>query len=107
MFSVYSRGMNFKDMMTLKWSDIHNNRIYYVRSKTKGKLNFEIIPPLQEILNYYKAQNRNTDFVFPILLKEDLTPLQISAKTLICFSPEVAESSIFWISSRAFRRKAS
>lgn len=78
MFSVYSRGMNFKDMMTLKWSDIHNNRIYYVRSKTKGKLNFEIIPPLQEILNYYKAQNRNTDFVFPILLKEDLTPLQIA-----------------------------
>lgn len=77
MFSVYSRGMNFKDMMTLKWSDIQNNRIYYIRSKTKGKLNLEIIPALQEILDYYKAQNRQTDFVFPILLKEDLTPTQI------------------------------
>ncbi len=77
MFSVYARGMNFKDMMHLKWSDIKNGRIYYVRSKTKGKLNLEIIPPLQKILDYYKAQNRDTDYVFPILLSDDLTPTQI------------------------------
>lgn len=78
MFSIYTRGMNFKDMMTLKWSDIQNNRIFYVRSKTKGKLNFEIIPPVQEILDFYKSQNRSTDYVFPILLKDDLTPIQIA-----------------------------
>lgn len=78
MFSIYTRGMNFKDMMTLKWSDIQNNRIFYVRSKTKGKLNFEIIPPVQEILDFYKSQNRTTDYVFPILLKDDLTPIQIA-----------------------------
>lgn len=78
MFSVYSRGMNFKDMMTLKWTDIQNERIYYTRSKTKGKLNFEIIPQLQEILNFYKAQNRQTEYVFPILLNDDLTPIQIA-----------------------------
>ena len=78
MFSVYSRGMNFMDMMSLKWSDIQNNRIYYTRSKTKGKLNLEIIPPLQEILNFYKSQNRETMYVFPILLKDDLTPIQIA-----------------------------
>ena len=35
--------MNFKDMMTLKWSDIQNNRIHYTRSKTKGKFSIEII----------------------------------------------------------------
>ncbi|MFK7000738.1 MULTISPECIES: site-specific integrase [Flavobacterium] len=78
MFSVYTRGMNFKDMMTLKWSDIQNNRIYYVRSKTKGKLNFEIIEPVQKILDFYKAQNRDTKFVFPILLSEDMSPNQIA-----------------------------
>lgn len=77
MFSVYARGMNFKDMMHLKWSNIQNDRIYYIRSKTKGKLNLEIIPPLEEILNYYKNQNRDTEYVFPILLKDDLTPTQI------------------------------
>ncbi len=77
MFSICTRGMNFKDMMHLKWSDIQNGRIYYVRSKTKGKLNLEIIPYVQEILDFYKAQNRPTNYVFPILLSEDLTPQQV------------------------------
>lgn len=69
--------MNFKDMMHLKFSDIRNGRIYYIRSKTKGKINLEIIPAVQEIIDYYKAQNRPTDYVFPILLQDDLTPQQI------------------------------
>lgn len=77
MFSVYTRGMNFQDMMKLKWSNIQNERIYYTRSKTKGKLNLQIIPPVQEILDYYKAQARPTKYVFPILLQEKMTPKQI------------------------------
>lgn len=78
MFSVYTRGMNFQDMMHLKWSNIRNGRIYYTRSKTKGKINLEIIPPVQKILDYYKAQNRPTEYVFPILLHTDLSPKQIA-----------------------------
>ena len=78
MFSIYTRGMNFKDMMHLKWSDIYNNRIHYTRSKTKGKFNFEIIDNAQNILGYYKAQNRPTGYIFPILLSENMTPKQIS-----------------------------
>jgi integrase/recombinase XerD len=77
MFSIYTRGMNFKDMMHLKWSDIQYNRIHYIRSKTKGKFNLEIIGNAQSILNYYKAQNRPTEYVFPILLSENLTPQQL------------------------------
>ncbi len=77
MFSIYTRGMNFKDMMHLKWSDIKNDRIYYVRSKTKGKFNLEILPPVQDILDFYKSQARTTSYIFPILLSEELTPQQI------------------------------
>jgi len=77
MFSVYTRGMNFKDMMQLKWSDIKNNRIHYTRSKTKGKFNLEIIDNAQKIIDYYKKQKRPTNYVFPILLNENLTPKQI------------------------------
>lgn len=77
MFSVFTRGMNFHDMMLLKWSDVRSGRIYYTRSKTKGKINLEIIPPVQKILDYFKAQNRPTKYVFPILLSDDLTPQQI------------------------------
>ncbi|MCJ7934744.1 MAG: site-specific integrase [Chryseobacterium sp.] len=78
MFSIYARGMNFIDMMKLKWSDIQDGRIYYVRSKTKASFNIEIIQPMQDIIDFYKAQKRNSQYVFPILLQDDLTPIQIA-----------------------------
>ncbi len=78
MFSIYTRGMNFKDMMHLRWSDIYNGRIHYTRSKTQGVFNLEIIENVQTILDYYKAQGRSTNYVFPILLSDDMTPGQIS-----------------------------
>ena len=77
-FSYYTRGMNFNDMMHLKWSNISNDRIQYKRSKTKGNFSVKIIEPVKEILAHYKAQNRPTDYVFPILLKDDLTATQIA-----------------------------
>lgn len=77
MFSVYTRGMNFADMANLKWENIFNERITYKRSKTKHRFNIEISDEVQEILNYYKSQNRNSKYVFPILLKDDLNPKQI------------------------------
>jgi integrase len=77
MFSFYNRGINFVDMMKLKWTDIRNGRIYYVRSKTKGSFDMEIMDKTQEILEYYKKQNRPTKYVFPILLSDNLTPIQI------------------------------
>jgi len=78
MFSIYTRGMNFHDMMLLKWSNIQNGRIYYTRAKTKGSINLGIIEPVQELLDYYRSQNRPTDYVFPILLSEGMTPRQIA-----------------------------
>lgn len=65
--------MNFADMMTLQWSDLNGDRIYYTRSKTKATFQIKILAPAQKILNYYKAQNRKTKYVFPILLKNDMT----------------------------------
>lgn len=78
MFSIYTRGMNFHDMMLLRWSNIQNGRIYYTRSKTKGSINLGVIAPVQDLLVYYRSQNRPTDYVFPILLSEGMTPRQIA-----------------------------
>lgn len=77
MFSFYCRGINFVDIMKLKWSNIQNGRISYVRSKTKGAFNIEIMENANNIINYYRNQARPTEYVFPILLKDDLTPIQI------------------------------
>ena len=76
-FSFYTRGMNFADMMKLKWKDIKGGNIYYTRSKTKGNFTIKILPPVQEILDYYRKNSLGTKYVFPILLHDVLTPNQI------------------------------
>ncbi|WP_373518740.1 site-specific integrase [Pricia sp.] len=77
LFSFYARGMNFADMMRLRWSDITQTRITYARAKTQGNFSLKIVPPVREILNYYNENRRNTKYVFPILLHDSLTPMQI------------------------------
>ncbi|MEZ4888399.1 MAG: site-specific integrase [Chitinophagales bacterium] len=76
-FSYYTRGMNFVDMMKLTWNNLHNNTIFYTRSKTKGNFVIKILPPVQKIIDYYQSQERPTQYVFPILLQDDLKPNQI------------------------------
>jgi integrase len=76
-FSFYTRGMNYTDMMVLKWEDVDLTTISYIRNKTKGRFIITILPPVQEILNYYKQNALPTKYVFPILLKNGLTPAQI------------------------------
>lgn len=75
-FSYYTGGMNFYDMMKLQWSNIDGDRIHYVRSKTKGRFSIQVLEPVKRILDYYKSRQGNTSYIFPILLKENLTPSQ-------------------------------
>lgn len=93
-FSYYMGGMNFVDMMKLKWSNIQENRILYIRSKTKGRFTVRMLEPVKDIIAYYKTQKRKTSYVFPILLKDNLTPLQIEnrkLKTLKKFNKDLQE----------------
>lgn len=93
-FSFYTRGMNFTDMMKLEWNDIKDNRIFYIRSKTKGNFILKVLPPVQEILDYYRENSRGTKYVFPLLLREDMTPTQIEnrkSKTLKKYNKDLKE----------------
>lgn len=93
-FSYYMGGMNFIDLMKLKWSNIQGDRIEYTRSKTKGRFKVKMLEPVKQIVSYYKNQNRATDYVFPILLKDNLTPMQIENrkhKTLRRFNSQLKE----------------
>ncbi len=70
--------MNFYDMMMLTWDNIEGEKIIYKRRKTKTNFSIKITPPIQEILNYYKKYNKNnTNYIFPILLENKLSPIQI------------------------------
>lgn len=81
-FSYLTRGMNFYDMMMLKWKNVEGDKIVYVRRKTKGRFAIRITPPVKEILDYYKQKSKSntTDYIFPILLSADLTPMQIELR---------------------------
>ena len=76
LFSFYTRGMNFVDMMLLKWTDIKDNKIIYKRSKTGTPFEIEILPPVSKLLDKQK-KNKKTEYVFPILLKDGMSPMQI------------------------------
>jgi len=94
LFSYYMGGINFIDMMKLTWDNVRNNRIKYVRSKTKANFDVTILPPVQDILNYYKKNLSQTNYIFPILLRNDLNPSQIEnrkAKTLKQYNKELKE----------------
>lgn len=93
-FSFYPRGMNYTDMMVLKWQDVDAKTISYIRNKTKGRFVITILPPVREILNYYEQHSLPTKYVFPILLKDGLTPSQIDhrkKKTLAKYNRDLKE----------------
>jgi integrase/recombinase XerD len=93
-FCYFTRGINWIDMLKLKKEDIQDGYIVYVRSKTKGQFMVKILPPVQEILEYYLPQSRTTEYVLPILLKDDLSPTQIENrkhKTLKKFNKDLKE----------------
>jgi integrase len=87
-------GMNFIDVMKLKWENIQGDRILYIRSKTKGRFSVKMLAPVGKVIDYYKSQNRATDYVFPILLRDNLTPMQVENrkhKTLSKFNQQLKE----------------
>ncbi|RXJ52626.1 site-specific integrase [Gelidibacter gilvus] len=93
-FSYYTGGMNFVDMMKLKWSNIEEDRILYKRSKTKGRFSVKIMPPVKKVIDFYRKKVRKTEYVFPILLSDELTPIQIEnrkLKTLKKFNKQLKE----------------
>ncbi|MDO6605690.1 site-specific integrase [Arenibacter palladensis] len=77
-FSFYTRGMNFADMMCLEWKDVEANVIYYTRAKTKGNFSIAIMPPVQKILDYYRVHGYGNKYVFPLLFRADYTPTQLA-----------------------------
>jgi integrase/recombinase XerD len=65
-------GMNFTDMAYLKLTDIKDGRVQYRRRKTSKLYDIKLTGSLETILSYYTKNNTGTDFIFPIIKREDL-----------------------------------
>lgn len=67
-FSYLTNGLNVKDMILLKWTDIQNNEIYFIRAKT-ARMNAKeteiiapILPQTKRIID--KWGNRESKYIF-------------------------------------------
>ena len=71
LFSYYCRGLNFTDLANLKWTNIIDGHINYIRAKTKEQFDFKLHTEALKILAYYKTMEGNSDdgYIFPILYK--------------------------------------
>jgi integrase len=68
LFSYYCRGMNFVDITYLKWKQVSDTHISYVRKKTRGKFEIPINQYNKPILDYFKINYKlDGGFVFPII----------------------------------------
>jgi integrase/recombinase XerD len=71
MFSFYTRGMNFIDVVGLKWKDIEANEINYYRKKTGQLFQIPVNNHTQAILDYYAKLKISADgYIFPIYNNE-------------------------------------
>jgi len=73
-FSYLCNGMNIKDVISLKFKNIHGDVIYYDRSKTSNTIQnpkpiiINLLPQATEIIERWgNKKRRDNDYVFPIL----------------------------------------
>ena len=64
LFSFYTRGMSFVDIVLLKKSNIIGTAIYYSRAKTRQPIRVGIIPALQSLLDKY---DNDSVYVLPFI----------------------------------------
>lgn len=74
MFSFYTRGMSFIDMVFLKKKDLQGGILSYRRKKTNQQLFIKWEKPMQEIIDKYKTGG--SPYLLPIL-KENGTDCRI------------------------------
>ena len=68
LFSYFGAGINFSDIALLRYCDISEGRIRYIRKKTGKEISFPLSNAGMEIIRKYsKPDATNEDYIFPIL----------------------------------------
>lgn len=87
-FSYLCNGINFADIVKLKYSNLVNGEICYLRAKTlrtskvKKEIRAIITPELDNIINKWGNPDRSSDkFIFPYLTGNE-TPMEERTKSL-------------------------
>lgn len=66
-FSYFTAGINFIDMAMLKYENIVDGKLCYIRAKTKKQIIIPLQEKSKEIISDYSAEAPNrSDYIFPI-----------------------------------------
>ena len=67
-FSYFGAGINFADVALLKYGNVRDGRVQYVRKKTGKPINFLLTEEMWNIIAKYQQQGQtDEDYIFPIL----------------------------------------
>ncbi|MEK6781821.1 MAG: tyrosine-type recombinase/integrase [Bacteroidota bacterium] len=68
LFSYYTAGMRFSDVLLLQWKNIREGRLFYQMTKTGDIQNIFLVDKAKNILETYRNPSTDqTDYVFPLL----------------------------------------
>jgi integrase len=85
-FSYLCNGINFADLITLKYSNIQNGEIYFIRAKTirtskmKKEICAVITTEIQAIMDKWGNSDKQPDSYIFGFLQGDETPMQINSR---------------------------
>jgi integrase len=85
-FSYLCNGINFADLVTLKYSNIQNGEIYFTRSKTintakvKKEICALVTPEMQMIMDRWGNPDKHPNSYIFGFLKGNETPIQVKTK---------------------------
>jgi len=86
MFLYLCNGLNVADFVKLRYSDIVNGEIFFIRAKTQRtskevkEIRVVITEPVQRIIDEYGNEPAPNNYIFPILTGKE-TPLYVKQKT--------------------------
>ena len=68
LFSYFSAGINLKDIATLRYVDMEEDRIFYRRHKTGKAMTCRLHPQARKIIaKYTRSEAMQEDYIFPVL----------------------------------------
>ena len=68
LFSYFGAGINFSDIALLRYRDIQDGRIRYIRKKTGKEISFPLSDAGRDIIRKYtRPDATSADYIFPIL----------------------------------------
>lgn len=76
--SFYFAGMRLSDVIRLKWSDLQNDRLYYIMTKNLKSDSLKIPDKALAIINEYQSHEKKNHFIFPELkVLGELKPYEV------------------------------